>query len=95
MTRKSKNPESEPAPTIDGKPVDALKFEEALAALEGMVERLETGEMSLEESVEAFETGMRLVKACAARLDEAERRVEILVGNETRPFEDAERDDED
>lgn len=91
MARKTKAEGSEPA-TLDGRPIDDLKFEEALEALEEMVGRLEAGEMSLEESVASFETGMRLVKACSARLDEAERRVEILVGGEVKPFEAAGED---
>jgi len=55
------------------------KFEEAMAKLEGLVRKMETGEMTLEESLKAFEEGVRLSRLCAARLDEAERRVELLI----------------
>jgi len=55
------------------------KFEEAMAKLEGLVRKMETGEMTLEESLKAFEEGVRLSRLCAARLDEAERRVELLM----------------
>jgi len=55
------------------------KFEDALEKLEGIVRKLETGELSLEESLKAFEEGIRLTRLCAGKLDEAERRVEILL----------------
>ncbi|MDY0186938.1 MAG: exodeoxyribonuclease VII small subunit [Syntrophus sp. (in: bacteria)] len=55
------------------------KFEEAMAKLEALLRKMETGEMTLEESLKAFEEGVRLSRVCANRLDEAERRVELLV----------------
>lgn len=55
------------------------KFEEALEALEQVVERLESGELSLEESLAAFEQGVRLVQFCNQKLNEAEKKVELLV----------------
>ncbi|SEM25903.1 Exodeoxyribonuclease VII small subunit [Syntrophus gentianae] len=55
------------------------KFEEAMTKLESLVRKMETGEMTLEESLKAFEEGIRLSRLCAARLDEAERRVELLM----------------
>ena len=67
------------------------KFEEALARLEEIVRKLESGNMSLEDSLKAFEEGVRLSRICSERLDEAERRVEILVNGATgatRPFEE-------
>ena len=55
------------------------KFEAALEDLELVVEQLETGELSLEDSLEAFEKGVGLVKYCNQKLDEVEKKVEILV----------------
>ena len=55
------------------------KFETALEDLELVVEQLETGELSLEDSLEAFEKGIGLVKYCNQKLDEVEKKVEILV----------------
>jgi exodeoxyribonuclease VII small subunit len=55
------------------------KFEEALEALEKVVERLESGELSLEDSLAAFEEGIRLVKYCNQKLTEVERKIELLV----------------
>ena len=55
------------------------KFETALEDLELVVEQLETGELSLEDSLEAFEKGVGLVKYCNQKLDEVEKKVELLV----------------
>ena len=54
-------------------------FEEALKGLEAVVERLESGEPPLEESIRLFEEGMRLSDACRKRLDEADRKIELLL----------------
>jgi len=54
-------------------------FEEILSRLSTVVERLESGDMPLEESLTLFEEGVRLSRIGAARLDEAERRVERLL----------------
>jgi exodeoxyribonuclease VII small subunit len=58
------------------------KFEEALGRLEDIVKRMEAGEMTLEESLKAFEEGIKLARICSRRLDEAERRVEMLLKQE-------------
>lgn len=55
------------------------KFEEALGRLEEIVRRMEAGDMSLEESLKAFEEGIKLARVCSRKLDEAERRVEMLL----------------
>ena len=55
------------------------KFEDAIVELEGVVEQLESGELSLEDSLAAFENGVRLVKLCNQKLTEVEKKVEILV----------------
>lgn len=55
------------------------KFEDSLEKLEQIVRRMEAGDMTLDESLKAFEEGIRLVRSMNARLDEAERRVEILL----------------
>lgn len=55
------------------------KFETALEELEKMVERLESGELSLEDSLAAFEEGVRLVKYCNQKLTEVEKKIELLV----------------
>lgn len=55
------------------------KFEEALRKLEDILRKMENGDMTLEESLKAFEEGIKLSRICSERLDEAERKVEILL----------------
>ena len=56
------------------------KFEEQLTALETVVERLERGELSLDESVQLFEEGVKLSNACKKELEAAEGKIQMLVG---------------
>lgn len=60
------------------------KFEEALKKLEDILRKMEEGDMTLEESLRAFEEGIRLSRLCAEKLDEAERKVEVLLKEEDR-----------
>jgi exodeoxyribonuclease VII small subunit len=55
-----------------------LRFEDALTELEGLVDTLEKGEISLEEALAAFERGIQLTRTCQRALDEAEQKVRIL-----------------
>ena len=71
------------------------KFEEALAELEGLVQRLEKGELPHEESLAAFERGMTLVRQLGDRLAQVEQRVEVLLRSDAgklllRPLHDDE-----
>jgi exodeoxyribonuclease VII small subunit len=72
------------------------KFEEALEKLEEIVKRMEAGDMALEESLKSFEEGIKLARLCAKKLDEADRRVELLLRQEgelvTKPFAEEERE---
>lgn len=66
-------------------------FEDALRRLEQIVNRLESGDISLDESLKIFEEGVRLSRFCSKKLDEAEKRVQILLKDEegrvtTKPF---------
>jgi exodeoxyribonuclease VII small subunit len=74
------------------------KFEESLEKLEEIVRKMEAGEMTLEESLKAFEEGIKLARLCAKKLDEADRRVELLLRQEgelvTKPFAGEEREPE-
>jgi exodeoxyribonuclease VII small subunit len=58
------------------------RFEDALGKLEKIVSQLEQGDTSLEESLKLFEEGIRLSKICNQKLEEAEKRVEILLQDE-------------
>ncbi|KAB7627826.1 exodeoxyribonuclease VII small subunit [Alkalilimnicola sp. S0819] len=70
-------------------PVD---FEKSLKELEALVERMEQGDLSLEDSLKSFERGIVLTRECQEALKEAEQKVQILVeqGTETRalPFDE-------
>lgn len=59
----------------DVKPKD---FEDALNKLEGIVRELEDGELSLEKSLSRYEHGVRLARFCNQKLEEAEKRIEVL-----------------
>ncbi len=54
-------------------------FEEALKNLENVVAKLESGEIKLEESIRLFEEGMKLSSLCQKRLDDADRKIEVLL----------------
>ena len=57
----------------------SLDFEQSLADLQTLVERLENGELSLEDSLTAFEQGIRLTHDCQGALAQAEQKVQILL----------------
>jgi len=72
--------------------VATVKFEEALARLESIVNELERGQLPLDDSMRIFEEGMKLSKTCLKMLEDAERKVEILLKDKdgskrTHPFE--------
>jgi exodeoxyribonuclease VII small subunit len=67
-------------------------FEQALSELEGLVERLERGDLPLDEALKAFERGVALTRHCQACLQAAQQKVEILLKRggqpELQPFEE-------
>ena len=74
------------------------KFEDAMKRLEDVVENLESGELSLKDSLQIFEEGMKLVSFCSKKLEEAEQKVTMLIkesnGKYThQPFDMKERDE--
>jgi len=76
------------------------KFETALEELEQVVEQLESGELSLEDALVAFEKGVGLVKSCNQKLNEVEKKIEVLVKDkegklQLKPFEDLPADESD
>ena len=60
---------------------DTLNFEASLQKLEKIIEKLEDGDISLEESVKSFEEGIGLVKECQKQLSQAELKVKKLLDN--------------
>ena len=73
------------------------QFEEAVKRLQAIVEKLERGDLPLEQSMESFAEGMQLVQLCHQKLEEAEKKVQILTKDPqgawtTTPFEPISRD---
>ena len=70
---------------------DDMTFEEAIGRLESIVARLESGDVPLEQAIDLFQEGMRLSRLCAEKLNEAERRIELLVETDAglvrKPFD--------
>ena len=62
-----------------------VDFEAAMAELETLVERLEQGDLPLEESLKAFERGVQLTRSCQTALKDAEQKVEILLKKAGQP----------
>jgi exodeoxyribonuclease VII small subunit len=70
--------------------IEPRDFEDALGRLEGIVKDLERGELSLEGSLARYEQGIRLARFCSEKLEEAEKRIEVLQINESgEPKRDA------
>ncbi|MCZ6802423.1 MAG: exodeoxyribonuclease VII small subunit [Proteobacteria bacterium] len=61
------------------KKTNSINFEKTLAELEQLVEKMEKGDLSLEESLKYFERGILLTKTCQQALSEAEQKVKILL----------------
>lgn len=69
-------------------------FETSLKKLEKIVESLESGDLSLEESIKAFEKGTKLSKACEDQLSEARKKIEVLMGDKVEAFPWDEKSDD-
>jgi len=63
----------------------AFNFEESLASLESLVTAMEDGDLSLEESLQAFEKGIRLTRECQSALQKAEQKVQVLINENGDP----------
>ena len=69
---------------MNDKPIEAMSFEEAMAALEQVVGALERGEVPLEQSIALYERGARLKAHCAEKLKDAEEKVDLIRAQEGR-----------
>lgn len=63
-----------------------MTFEEAFHKLEAIVEQMESGETTLDSSLQAFEEGMQLIQTCTAMLEEAKIRIQQLTQDDTGRF---------
>jgi exodeoxyribonuclease VII small subunit len=90
VNRAASNPEQRVVPAPDS-PDDQLSFEQILERLETVVGALEQGDTPLEQALSTFERGVLLARLGTRRLDEAERRIELLLSDEqglrTRPLD--------
>lgn len=66
--------------------VDTVRFEAAFAELQEVVRQLESGQLTLDESLRLFEQGVKLTRICSQRLDEAERQIEKLLEGSREPL---------
>ncbi len=79
---------------------DGLTFEQAIHRLEKIVAEMEGAELPLEDVLKKYEEGSRLVRFCSQKLEEAEKKIELLTKKadgsvELKPFEPAERAEEE
>ena len=75
---------------------NTINFEKTLQELEKLVEKMESGELSLEESLQCFEKGVALTRSCQKALAEAEQKVQVLLQQEgAESLEDMEPDGND
>lgn len=73
----------------------SASFEQAMAELEQLVAKMESGELPLEASVATYQRGSELVKYCAAQLERVERQVNVLEGDMLKPFATEQEDEDD
>ena len=66
---------------------DGLSFEKALAELEKIVERMESGDLSLEQALATHKCGLELARFCQQRLEAAQQQVKVLEGEVLKPLE--------
>ena len=77
---------------------NTVHFEASLKQINEIVSQMETGDLSLEESLKAFEQGLKLTRTCQKALEKAEQKVEVLIEKNSdlllEPFDDDADDDE-
>ncbi len=66
---------------------EKVKFEDALERLEKIVSQLEAGELALDESLKIFEEGIKLSRLCSGKLEEAEKKIDVLMKNKEGQLE--------
>lgn len=82
------------APQETGAPDIPEHFEKAIAELESIVASMERGDLTLEDSLAAYERGVRLSRACQAQLENAQQQVNVLEQDLLRPLQDQTRGSE-
>ena len=77
--RRKKSAEAEQAETADAK-MNNMTIEETFAALDALIDQLESGKGSLEDAFKNYEEGMKLVKSCSEKIDKIEKQILVLNG---------------
>ncbi|MDF1654352.1 MAG: exodeoxyribonuclease VII small subunit [Coxiellaceae bacterium] len=77
-----------PKETIKAAAIKKPNLEKDLAALETLIEQMECGDISLDQSLKHFEKGVKLVKQCQQALTDTEQKVKILIDNHLQDFDD-------
>ena len=72
---------------MDQTPIADMKFETALAELESIVSRMESGQLELEASIAAYQRGTALMQHCQALLNEAETKIQIIENGQSREID--------
>ena len=67
-------------------------YEQAVGELERLVQQLESGQMTLDDTLQAYARGAELLRYCRERLQAIEQQVQVLDGTELKPYADGERD---
>jgi len=70
-----------------------VKFEDSLKKLEDIVDQLEGGDLNLDKSLKLYEEGVKLTRSCTHRLEEAQKRIEVLMRSSSGKLETAEVDE--
>ncbi len=78
---------------MDPSPIADMKFETALAELEGIVSRMEEGQLDLDDSIAAYKRGTALMKHCQDQLSEADAQIRVLENGELQDYAPAGRGD--
>ena len=86
MAKSSVSPVSPPPAVPATAPVLPVSYEAALQELEGLVSRLESGQLPLEQLLTGYQRGAQLLKFCRDRLEAVETQIKVLEGTELKPW---------
>lgn len=83
-TPKTASTSNTPIPAASASNGETINFESALNELENLISKMESGQLSLQDSLQSFESGIALSRACQESLKEAEQKVQILVDKNSK-----------
>ncbi|MDQ3058490.1 MAG: exodeoxyribonuclease VII small subunit [Pseudomonadota bacterium] len=86
MAKSSSSALSPPVPPAEAAPALPATYEAALQELEGLVNRLESGQLPLDQLLSGYQRGAQLLKFCRDRLEAVENQIKVLEGTELKPW---------